>query len=143
MNGVEDLRNVATIASGSVDMGRIIAQAFDRVGENGSTVVEESQTLVDEIEFTEGLTIDRGFISPYLVKDDERHEEEFLTFPHNLTSIGQNAFEYCAALASIELPDTLLTSLVVHQFLVVSCIFDLRALRLHAKFFASPTLPKP
>merc|ERR1712134_147012 len=56
-------------ASGSVEMGRIIAQAADKVGETGSTVVEESQTLFDEIEFTEGLTIDRGYISPYFVKD--------------------------------------------------------------------------
>lgn len=53
-------------------MGRIIAQATDKVGDTGSTVVEESQTLVDEIEFTEGLTIDRGYISPYFVKDQER-----------------------------------------------------------------------
>ena len=57
-------------------MGRIIAQAFDKVGETGSTVVEESQTLIDEIEFTEGLTIDRGFVSPYLVKDQERQVAE-------------------------------------------------------------------
>jgi chaperonin GroEL len=53
-------------------MGRIIAQAQDKVGDTGSTVVEESQTLVDEIEFTEGLTIDRGYLSPYFVKDQER-----------------------------------------------------------------------
>jgi len=76
--GIEDLKNVATIASGSVDMGRIISQAFDKVGETGSTVVEESQTLVDEIEFTEGLTIDRGFVSPYLVKDQERQVAEMI-----------------------------------------------------------------
>lgn len=76
--GIDDLKNVATIASGSVDMGRIIAQAFDKVGENGSTVIEESQTLVDEIEFTEGLTIDRGYISPYLVKDQERQLAELV-----------------------------------------------------------------
>jgi len=78
ITGIDDLRNVATIASGSVDMGRIIAQAFDKVGENGSTVIEESQTLVDEIEFTEGLTIDRGYISPYLVKDQERQLAELV-----------------------------------------------------------------
>mmetsp|Transcript_20779 Transcript_20779/g.48762 ORF Transcript_20779/g.48762 Transcript_20779/m.48762 type:complete len:593 (-) Transcript_20779:79-1857(-) len=78
INGVEDLQSVATIASGSVDMGRIIAQAFDKVGENGSTVIEESQTLFDEIEFTEGLTIDRGFISPYFVKDQERQVAELM-----------------------------------------------------------------
>jgi len=79
INGIEDLQSVATIASGSVDMGRIIAQAFDKVGENGSTVIEESQTLFDEIEFTEGLTIDRGFISPYFVKDQERQVAELVS----------------------------------------------------------------
>jgi len=78
INGIEDLKNIATIASGSIEMGRIIAQANDKVGETGSTVVEESQTLTDEIEFTEGLTIDRGFISPYLVKDQERQLAELV-----------------------------------------------------------------
>jgi len=79
VSGIDDLRNVATIASGSVDMGRIIAQAQDKVGDTGSTVIEESQTLVDEIEFTEGLTIDRGFVSPYLVKDQERQVAEMMS----------------------------------------------------------------
>jgi chaperonin GroEL len=78
ISGVDDLQSVATIASGSIDMGRIIAQAFDKVGENGSTVIEESQTLFDEIEFTEGLTIDRGFISPYFVNDQERQVAEMV-----------------------------------------------------------------
>jgi len=76
VQGIEDLKNVATIACGSIEMGRIIAQAVDKVGETGSTVIEESQTLIDEIEFTEGLTIDRGFISPYLVKNQERQVAE-------------------------------------------------------------------
>ena len=79
ITGIDDLQSVATIASGSVDMGRIIAQAFDKVGENGSTVIEESQTLYDEIEFTEGLTIDRGYISPYFVKDQERQVCELIS----------------------------------------------------------------
>jgi len=78
VDGVDDLKNVATIASGSVEMGRIIAQASDKVGETGSTVIEESQTLFDEIEFTEGLTIDRGYISPYMVKDQERQVAELV-----------------------------------------------------------------
>ena len=59
-------------------MGRIIAQAQDKVGDNGSTVIEESQTLFDEIEFTEGLTIDRGYVSPYFVKDQERQVAELM-----------------------------------------------------------------
>jgi chaperonin GroEL len=78
VEGIDDLRNVATIASGSVEMGRIIAQAADKVGDTGSTVVEESQTLFDEIEFTEGLTIDRGYLSPYFVKDQERQIAELV-----------------------------------------------------------------
>lgn len=59
-------------------MGRIIAQAADKVGDTGSTVVEESQTLFDEVEFTEGLTVDRGYISPYFVKDQERQIAELV-----------------------------------------------------------------
>lgn len=68
----EDLLNIATIASNSPTMGAIIAKAYEKVGETGSTVVEESQTLQDEVEFTEGLSIDRGYLSPYFVKDTER-----------------------------------------------------------------------
>lgn len=78
VQGIDDLKNVATIASGSFEMGKIIAQAYDRIGETGSTVIEESQTLVDEVEFTEGLTIERGFVSPYLVKDQERQVAEMV-----------------------------------------------------------------
>eukprot|EP00611_Tribonema_gayanum_P023368 TRINITY_DN489_c0_g1_i4.p1 TRINITY_DN489_c0_g1~~TRINITY_DN489_c0_g1_i4.p1 ORF type:complete len:621 (-),score=256.42 TRINITY_DN489_c0_g1_i4:280-1923(-) len=72
VSGISDLNSIATIASGSSVMGSIISQAFEKVGENGSTVVEESQTLVDEVDFTEGLTIDRGYLSPYFVNDQER-----------------------------------------------------------------------
>ncbi|KAJ1457094.1 chaperonin [Pelagophyceae sp. CCMP2097] len=69
----DELFMVATIAtSGNEEMGRIIAKAFAQVGETGSTTVEESQTMYDEVEFTEGLTIDRGFLSPYFVNDQER-----------------------------------------------------------------------
>mmetsp|Transcript_29323 Transcript_29323/g.40302 ORF Transcript_29323/g.40302 Transcript_29323/m.40302 type:complete len:576 (+) Transcript_29323:49-1776(+) len=72
VTGNADLLNIATIASNSPSMGAIIAKAYERVGDTGSTVVEESQTLIDEIEFTEGLSIDRGYLSPYFVKDSER-----------------------------------------------------------------------
>jgi len=68
----QDLLNIATIASNSPSMGAILAKAYEKVGDTGSTVVEESQTLVDEIEFTEGLSVDRGYLSPYFVKDSER-----------------------------------------------------------------------
>jgi chaperonin GroEL len=72
VSGNADLLNIATIASNSPSMGAIIAKAYEKVGETGSTVVEESQTLLDEVEFTEGLSVDRGYLSPYFVKDTER-----------------------------------------------------------------------
>lgn len=72
ISGNADLLSIATISSNSASMGAIIAKAYEKVGETGSTVVEESQTLIDEIEFTEGLSIDRGYLSPYFVKDTER-----------------------------------------------------------------------
>ena len=72
-NGIEDIRNIATIAAGgNEEIGRIISSAFEKVGKNGSTTVEESQSLQDEVDFTEGMELDRGYISPYFVKDMER-----------------------------------------------------------------------
>lgn len=76
--GNADLLNIATIASNSATMGSIIAKAYAQVGETGSTVVEESQTLQDEVEFTEGLTVDRGYLSPYFVKDLQRQVCEMI-----------------------------------------------------------------
>ena len=57
---------------GNEEIGRIISTAFEKVGQNGSTTVEESQSLQDEVDFTEGMELDRGYISPYFVKDMER-----------------------------------------------------------------------
>jgi len=75
--GKDDIRNVAIISAGNDEViGNIIATAFARVGGNGSTSVEESQGLEDELEFTEGMELDRGFVSPYFVKDQERQVAE-------------------------------------------------------------------
>jgi len=68
-----DLLNIATVsAGGNAEMGANIAKAWERVGDSGNVVIEESQVLVDEVEFTEGMTIDRGYISPYFVTDAQR-----------------------------------------------------------------------
>lgn len=69
--GNEDLRSIATISTNSVEMGRIISTAFEKVGALGSTTVEDGQVLTDEIDFTEGMEIDRGYSSPYFVKNQE------------------------------------------------------------------------
>lgn len=93
ISGNSDLLSIATIASNSASMGAIIAKAYERVGETGSTVVEESQTLTDEVEFTEGLTIDRGYLSPYFVKDTERQICE-MTNPRVLVT-GRQYLHFC------------------------------------------------
>ncbi|WP_316668132.1 chaperonin GroEL [uncultured Propionibacterium sp.] len=70
----DDMANVATISSREEEIGRIIADAFDKVGKDGVITVEESQTLGTELEFTEGMQFDKGYISPYFVTDQDRME---------------------------------------------------------------------
>jgi chaperonin GroEL len=85
----KDLFDIATVATGgNQEMGGVIAKAFELVGDSGSTVVEESQTVQDEVEFTEGLSIDRGYVSPYFVKDQERQLVE-LRKPRVLVTEGK------------------------------------------------------
>ena len=67
----DEIKNIAVIATNSEAMGRTIATCFQRVVANGATMVEDGQTLTDEIDFTEGMEIDRGFVSPYFVKNQE------------------------------------------------------------------------
>jgi chaperonin GroEL len=76
VEGDDEVRNIAVIATGSEQMGRTIANCFKRTGANGATMVEDGQTLTDEIEFTEGMEIERGFISPYFVKNQESQTAE-------------------------------------------------------------------
>lgn len=72
-NGMEDIKAVATISAGNdADLGELIASAFQRIGPTGSTSVEESQSLGNSVEFTEGMELDRGYISPYFVKEQDR-----------------------------------------------------------------------
>lgn len=77
--GIEDIRAVATISAGNdEEIGEIIATAYEKIGETGSTSVEESQSLGNSVEFTEGMELDRGFISPYFVKNQERQVAELV-----------------------------------------------------------------
>jgi chaperonin GroEL len=63
----DDQRGPAEHRCHRLQQPAIIAKAYEKVGDTGSTVVEESQTLIDEVEFTEGLFVDRGYLSPYFV----------------------------------------------------------------------------
>jgi len=74
VDGKEEIANVATISSQDREIGDLIADAFDKVGKDGVISVEESSTTSMELEFTEGMQFDKGYISPYFVTDAERME---------------------------------------------------------------------
>jgi chaperonin GroEL len=69
-----DIAHVATISAQDRQIGDLIAEAFEKVGKDGVITVEESQTLGLELEFTEGLQFDKGYISPYFITDSDRLE---------------------------------------------------------------------
>jgi chaperonin GroEL len=70
----EDMASVATISSRDSHIGELLAQAFDKVGKDGVITVEESNTMGTELDFTEGMQFDKGYISQYFVTDPERME---------------------------------------------------------------------
>jgi chaperonin GroEL len=69
-----EIANVATISAQDSKVGEIIADAFDKVGKDGVITVEESATMGLELEFTEGLQFDKGYISAYFITDQDRME---------------------------------------------------------------------
>ena len=69
-----DMAAVATISAQDPEIGEFIAEAFDKVGKDGVITVDESSTTGVELEFTEGMQFDKGYISPYMVTDPERME---------------------------------------------------------------------
>jgi chaperonin GroEL len=69
-----DMAAVATVSSRDAHIGELLAEAFDKVGKDGVITVEESNTMGTELEFTEGMQFDKGYISPYFVSDAERME---------------------------------------------------------------------
>jgi chaperonin GroEL len=74
VDGKADIAHVATVSAQDRGIGELIAEAFDRVGKDGVITVEESSTMAMELEFTEGMQFDKGYISPYFVTDAERME---------------------------------------------------------------------
>jgi len=74
----EEIAQVATIsANGDVHVGGLIAQAMEKVGKEGVITVKEGKTIEDEIEVTEGMRFDRGYISPYFVTDVKSQRTDF------------------------------------------------------------------
>ena len=74
VSGKEDIARVATISSREREIGDVIADAIEKVGKDGVVNVEEGQTFGLELEFTEGMQFDKGYLSPYMITDPERME---------------------------------------------------------------------
>jgi chaperonin GroEL len=74
VSGKEDIARVATISSREREIGDVIADAIEKVGKDGVVNVEEGQTFGLELEFTEGMQFDKGYLSPYMITDSERME---------------------------------------------------------------------
>ena len=74
VNGSADIARVGTVSSGDEKIGTLIAEAMEKVGSDGVITVEESKTAETYSEVVEGMQVDRGFLSPYMVTDTEKME---------------------------------------------------------------------
>jgi chaperonin GroEL len=74
VSGKEDIARVGTVVSREREIGDVIAEAIEKVGKDGVVNVEEGQTFGLELEFTEGMQFDKGYLSPYMITDPERME---------------------------------------------------------------------
>src|SRR5438093_2516509 len=74
IEGKDQIARVAAISAADDEIGNVIADAIEKVGKDGVVNVEEGQTFGMELEFTEGMQFDKGYISPYMITDQERME---------------------------------------------------------------------
>jgi chaperonin GroEL len=91
VGGKEEIAQVASISAADTAIGELLADAIDKVGKDGTVTVEESNTFGLELELTEGMQFDKGFLSPYFVSDPDRQEavleEPFIVFLNSKVSI--------------------------------------------------------
>ncbi|MED7951814.1 chaperonin GroEL [Kitasatospora sp. NPDC058201] len=88
IEGKDDVAAVATLSAQDTQVGELIAEAIDKVGKDGVITVEESNTFGVELDFTEGMQFDKGYLSPYFVTDAER-QEAVLEDPYILINQGK------------------------------------------------------
>ncbi|MEK7496569.1 MAG: chaperonin GroEL [Patescibacteria group bacterium] len=74
VSGKDEIAQVASISANDPEVGKVIAEAMDKVGKDGVITVEESQGLITESEVVEGMQIDKGYVSPYMVTNPDRME---------------------------------------------------------------------
>ncbi len=88
VEGKDEIASVASLSAQDTTIGETIADAFDKVGKDGVITVEESSTTATELEFTEGMQFDKGYISAYFISDPERMEA-VLEDPYILINQGK------------------------------------------------------
>ena len=88
IDSTADMASVATISARDEQIGALIAEAFDKVGKDGVITVDESNTFGTELEFTEGMQFDKGYLSPYFITDGDRMET-VLDDPYILINSGK------------------------------------------------------
>ncbi|GAB2693074.1 chaperonin GroEL [Kitasatospora kifunensis] len=88
IEGKDDIAAVASLSAQDPQVGELIAEAIDKVGKDGVITVEESNTFGVELDFTEGMQFDKGYLSPYFVTDQER-QEAVLEDPYILINQGK------------------------------------------------------
>ncbi|MBK0865835.1 MAG: chaperonin GroEL [Saccharopolyspora sp.] len=74
VKGRDNIAQIATVSSRDENIGSLVGEAMEKVGDDGVISIEESSTLATELEVTEGVQFDKGFVSPYFVTDSERQE---------------------------------------------------------------------
>jgi chaperonin GroEL (HSP60 family) len=74
VGGQRGIEHIAAIAANDAEIGQLLAQAMEKVGRDGVITIEEGKSLKIEVEYTEGMQFDRGYISPYFVSDLQRME---------------------------------------------------------------------
>merc|ERR1719362_1446092 len=93
INSPENIKNVATIAAnGDEAIGKLITQAFEKVGKDGTITVSDGKTMEHELELVEGMKLDRGYISPYFITNSKAQKVEFespliLLFEKKISSV--------------------------------------------------------